>query len=891
MLDGRPVDDLLEFFDRYCDALPFTGAENGTWREFFFPGESTAGSLAALYRDETQGDGLLAPQQAFLLAFLRMLETPRALMNSLPAMHRQLYYRDFLGLHPRPATPDQVVVEFVPNGTVSELTVSAGTVMDAGQDAQGQSVQYALDSALQVNRGRWTDLRWTLADPAGATDTLSRTVFDEAAGVAWPSDGVRLFDAQGDEARAARGVIIGSAVLAMSGGTRTVTLVFAKAVDPALVKEAFLSGADEWLALTPASTAGVQVTEIVYRLPAEEQAVVAPSALDDLTDVVPLCKVLYTGEGVLPAITSIRVQVDGAAGVAYAGSDGVENTRSRSNPWGMEPVVGSTFALASADWYGKQEITLTVTVRPDWIGLPPNGFPDWYTKYPGAPENNDAFKVRTWIVQSGERTEAGSAAQPLFATGTAAPAAKAIVIEDVRGFPGSADESGDPLNWPGYLAVELTPKDFLHREFQQQQATTSGLNAPYTPQVGSLWIAWSASAPPSRYYHLTPFGHTPAQPADEGTTHVLYLGFSDLAAGQNLSLYWRLRATQPMPLSWQYLNRHDDWISIDALVSDGTQGLFDSGRWSVVLPEDANDNASQMPRGRYWIRAVAAARGDAAVDASLSCPWLVGILPNAATATLANASAIDPSHFEVPLPADTITRTVEPLAGLAEVKQPWPSTGGRLAETDSEFNQRIADRLLTRNRALTWNDMSLMLRDRFPEIFAVYTPTTAQMSELPRPLQQIVVVVPANDARDNDDRVRPAFAPARLASMQSWLQTHASLWADIVVRNPHYRNVEMRCDIAFAGGVSAEYGYRKLKDDLSKHYMPWSEDGGDGAVVGNALDYYGMVSWIQQRPYVGQVINLTLDGAQASVQGADNEVLILHWADDTTMRAKGTGDD
>jgi len=185
----------------------------------------------------------------------------------------------------------------------------------------------------------------------------------------------------------------------------------------------------------------------------------------------------------------------------------------------------------------------------------------------------------------------------------------------------------------------------------------------------------------------------------------------------------------------------------------------------------------------------------------------------------------------------------------------------------------------------------LMLRDRFPEIFSVYTPTIAQLSVLPPPGQQVVVVVPAVGARDNDDPLRPAFSQPHLASMQDWLQSHASPWAEIVVRNPQYRNVEIRYDVVFDQGGNPDYGSRRLKEDLSMRYMAWSGDAGSGVVAGNVLDYYGMVAWIQQRPYVSRVVDLTLDGGKVSVQGADTEVLILHWPDSAAARTGGAGDD
>lgn len=911
VLDGRTIGAMLESLRGYCAEIPFedplagrgpyaradasTVADSANWAHFFFQNDQTPDSLAALYADADTADGTLPAQQAFLLAFFRMLETPRALLNRLPAMHRDLYYRDFLGLRPHPATADQVVVAVSVDAHSADASVPAGTLFDAGQDSAGHALQYALDEQLLANHGRWTDLRWSMPASDGSGAMLVATLFDEAAGQPWPAAGARLFGADASAVPAARGVLAGSPLLAMSSGTRTVSLHFAAAVVPSQVGDAFVSGADAWLPLTLQSAGDAALTDIVYVLSSQAAAACAPTALEGLEGLegldgagerLPLLKLLYTGSGELPAIERIDVSVEGVTDVAYATDDGADKTGARSYPFGNGAVVGSSFALAAGDWYGKAGIDLKITVRPEWIDLPPDGFPQWYDGYPGKPADNAEFTVQAWLASAGAKQPAATAPLPLFEAGSGAPKAAALAVDGLSGLAGQPADSVDPRDWPQWLRFELTPKDFLSREYQQQVAAHPELNQPYVPQVASLAVSWSASMPPAKSWQLTPFGY--AQTASAGTDSdarpMLYLGFADVAAGEDLSLYWNLRAAQPLDLTWQYLNRDNEWASLDALVNDGTGALFRSAKWWVALPHDAGGAAWQMPSARLWIRAALTP----AADGSTSYPWLNGLLTNAGTATLQDAAALDAAHFDAPLPAGTIARTVTPLEGVSRVEQPWPSFGGRPAETEEAFNQRIAQRLLHRDRALTWNDMAMLLREGFPEVMTVQLPSIARLSILPPPRQQVVVVVPASGASDNDDPLRPGFGAARLADMQTYLQSRASLWMDIVVANPQYREVKTDYEVVFTPGTNPDFGYRRLKEELAQRYMPWSLAGDAGAVLGNRIDYYDLVAWIEQRPYVSSVVSVTLDGEMASVQGADTEVLILSLPERSAASSQGS---
>ncbi|MBV4465867.1 hypothetical protein KVG95_21295 [Pseudomonas sp. SWRI79] len=870
-LDDRTVEDLLKLLKDYSQQIPFDKDKN--WDAVFLS-PVNAERLAAIYRQPGLADGSLAPHQALLLAFYRLLETPKALLNRLPGMHRQLYYRGLLGLKERGMVPDQVALACQLEKGTRELLLPAGTLMDAGQDSQGNPVQYALDNAMLGNQGRWSDLRWCQPANSDSSPRTSRVLFDQQNKVLWPENGVRLFThSGGEEQSVVTGRVVGSELLAMSGGDRTITVTLQTAVTDDDIKAitAGISGTGQWLALDISKGDG---TSLTLKLSAAKGAITPPGGLDGFTSAMPLLKLSRTDGKPVPEVTALKVDVSGLTQVMYSTDDGVEKLSVTSYPFGHSPVLGSGFNLVAADWCNKPQ-ELTITLTPEWLDLPANSFSEWYEGYGVDHIDNNAFKVTSPFI-TGEKHST-----VLFSGNSEEPPVAVPITLTVEDLSCSLSKSVDPQDWQNWLHLELSGHDFLHQKYWELLPTKPDLNPPYTPKVRSLAISYSgADTEVKEQYLLSPFGYglesqVSATVADDVNPQ-LYLGFSDIEPGQELSLHWQLQSPQALNMRWQYLDQGNSWQSLDATVKDNTGGLFTSGLWSASLPADAAQGA-QMPAGRYWIRAVVTPPAQApGADASICAyPRLKGLRTNAVTATLINGESLSNSHFIQPLPAGTVRRPVQRLNGLAQVEQPWPSQGGRAPESEAEFLPRVARQLTHRGRAQTWSDMVALLSERYPEIGYVHIPLSEQLSSLPARCTQQLIVIPANGEQDNNDALRPKFAPARLTAMQDYLKELSSPWVDISVVNPDYRDVPVTYVVEFTPGTNQAYALCLLRQALERKYMPWGGDGQSSAIAGAELDYYAMVAFIQQLPMVERVDRLTLDGQSASVVSTDTQVLIL----------------
>ncbi|MDR5816429.1 hypothetical protein QCE62_22825 [Caballeronia sp. LZ033] len=915
-LDGRSDERVLQQLKDYASLIPFDASHS--WADVLFTAGVTPASLAEIFSQPKKADGELGPQQAFILAFMQMLKTPRALLNALPYAHREMYYRDLLGLTEASARADSVALGFALAKSARECFLSAGTLFDAGE-IDGVKLSYALDRSLLVNPGVWTDLRWKI--PGDGSAALTCIAFDQTQGE-WNADGVRLFDPEATQTPMFEGRLVASGALAAPAGKRTFKVTFEKAVDEKVVASAEVSGENGWLPLSFSSLSSDKLT-MTWWLGDDQPAIVAPEDLDGLTFDTAVLRLGNESGAQVPAVTKLSLVVEGDSALAYGTDNGAAPLDGASYPFGTLPVTGAGFNLIAPDWCG-QAAAATLTVTPRWVGLPAAGFATWYTGYDSPPASNTDFKVQALLMSGVQRVLLSSspsdatktAPQSLFTgAGNVLPVAAALTVAVPAELAALSEATSNPTDWPRWIRFELTGRDFGHQVYQKL-AGSKTLNPPYTPQMNGVAIEWKMDVTDFAQYVLTPFGYdgSPDAGSREASQACLYLGFTDGTPGETITLYWELDSPQAVEPEWHYLNQQNDWVSLADTLVDGTNGLRDSGIMNVILPHDASDSAAQMPPGRYWLRALVAkpmldmsgakVEGDAdpltepAVQASTdadtdSTPkhepdyayvWLKGILANGMTASLHSPESVPASHFLAPLAASTITRPVEPVAELSPVVQPWPSSGGKAAETPVQFMSRSAERLFHRSRALTWHDMGSLIKARFDNVFEVAIPPVDNITDLPAPDPLNLLIVPITERKDNDDPLRPRLSQSHLNAIQAYVQGMASTWARIAVVNPTYRDVLITYDISF--NVNPDYGYCQIQEQLERRYMPWMQGGQSGLTLGTTLDFYGMVAFIEAQPFVTEVVNMTLDGGWASIHAATNEVLILTWKSATqTMPA------
>lgn len=388
-------------------------------------------------------------------------------------------------------------------------------------------------------------------------------------------------------------------------------------------------------------------------------------------------------------------------------------------------------------------------------------------------------------------------------------------------------------------------------------------NPPYVPQWSGVRVDYTALDTQVSQRVILPFGYAPDEPAltQAPAEAELYLGIDGIEEAQLLTLHWQLKSPGALlkPLEWQYLTPGDRWARLP--VHDGTNNWQTSGIMSVDWPGDASRSSTSLPSGRLWLRGRARtlAPRDAMQVTLPTTPWLTGLVTNAASASLAAPGQVQAAHFEDGLPAGQITQALDAPASLQAVTQPWPSEGGRAAQTREQFEAHVARRLRHRERGLNNIDLMMLLQERHPGIreMAVIAAPDADGVQI-----QTMVVMPGRGMSDSQDPRRPGLSRAHLDAMAAELKTRTSPWLELTCVNPEYVPVSVSWDLAYTPGLSHAVGNARVKAALEAAFMPWAnaQDDHGQPVMGHAVTHSAVQEVLRRMPEVTTVTHTYLNG-------------------------------
>lgn len=848
-LEERTPAQILDFLQRYTESIPFASDENSLWGDFWFNG-ITPQQLSDIYTGVTPADRNLPVQHTFLLLLLGLLETPKLLLNTVPDRHRTLYYQDLLGFDHGAIKPDTVAVSFNLKSNSKSWLLPVGTLLDAGQDAAGNTLTYQTDSDILLNHQQLVKLCWTKQDASG--NWLLMTALDTDNNIELPEGGIRLFSTTQHVEGLQRELVLDSTLVGLNGD----------------ISVNVLSGSDVTRSsseITPTvSLLGQKQTPLVFRATRASDSEVLyrlPSSLlikdwhQDAFAREGASLVLQYPAGKLAALpTSYQVTISQVQDIGYLPQSGHGFLDSVSYPFGSQPVLGDGFELALPS--ALIESGGTLTISPQWQNLPTENFALWYFRYTTPPADNTVFKASLYLVMpSGDRSLL--AEQALF-TGEGAPQMRPLTVT----LPADLDASAG-----GYsIRVELSGSDFHHQEWANDP---TGKNAPWTPQVSRIDTQFTQTVTLEQI-----LGRTELLRAGEVTEQAIYIGMSGVVAGDSVSIYWAMQSLSALTLSWYCYTSERAWQALDATLSDATQGLLFSGLWQAILPGNVAVGGDGLSDEYYWLKGVVTS------ISSDTAPKVRNLFTNAMTATLNLSGEVDSSHFSQPLPVGTISQLVSPVVPISSVNQLLPSEGGKARETTVELFERTALRIATRHRAITWQDMRHMLLEQYPQVYDIHFLDVSKLLTIPALTVQELVIIPGSRVSDNDDMLRPALSQGRLDEMTKWLKTFTCPWANPKLTNPNYVDITARYQVTFLDGVNPTYGYQQLSDWLQQRYMPWGTDLQQAVALGNQIDYYQLLATIQQHPLVQNVLLLELVDAEGNtleetIVAQENEVLIL----------------
>ena len=739
-------------------------------------------------------------------------------------------------------------------------------------------------------------------DATKNTNTQSETT-------AWNTLGV-----VNDHSPAEIGFAIQSDLLLLSEGTRTITLtlnliktdgqVFALQ-NPSANASLFnytLSTKKEWAETQGVITNGNTIT---ITLPPTFPAVEPPKAGLFLGDPdVPVLKITLKNPN---AATSddkhpftllkeaqlknvkLSVSVTDLTPTAAENDNNTLNLKKAFQPFGTTPTPNSVFLFGHRELFKP---LIKIGAKYTWKGIVGDTLVNHYKNYGKATEYFDAAsaKLSCWnkkVREPNPSTDTDSVT--LFKGNSFETSSLKIASPPDVSMP---DVLSD---WTRYFRLRLT-LDLLHNSFASIasqkamqfaidlktpppsfSADNYKLNPPYTPEWSAFKVDYTSDTVvlfdidsklnTGACAHLLPFGHLALQAEDnidktkllptsflpqftEGGA--LFMGFKDCLPPQQIALLFVLAEGSAHPdlekpdVSWGYLTEKG-WKTLKAqhILLEQTAGLSNSGIVKLALPADASNTSTLMPLGFHWIKASVPFNRESVCDTFQIHTQAVG-----AIRVLDTNSTDDPGR---PLPPNTINGFYERQSGIRKISQPYPSFGGKSAESTLSFLPRVSERLRHRERALTTWDVERLLLAHFPDVFKAKCLPVAQNDG-----EVVVVLIPDIRGKELYDAFKPKMPVNRLREMGRFLDKHGSPLAHFRPTNPVYVELRVKAFVQFYAGLDVSFYLALLEEDLKRFLAPWAYDEGADIVLNSTIYPSVIVNFMEERPYVDYVTEVTL---------------------------------
>lgn len=597
----------------------------------------------------------------------------------------------------------------------------------------------------------------------------------------------------------------------------------------------------------------------------------------------------------------LRVDVAGLTTLTLQNDTSVLDPKKPFEPFGFSPVVGSSFYIAHPELCSKKLDNLTLSV--DWLGAPKD-FGNYYQGYKDYSASaavavaitNASFKARLRLFDNrsffdvGTRDSKGNVQFSNLFNTESAQNNNVITINSAdiaKGYPvyqrdAQPTIAAEVLDWRRYWQLELQSSDFQHVNYPRSASDAANaktsINPPYTPKIKHLSAGYSASLEidlmkagldlnvlTDRLYHIEPFGYRDLA-GDEAKTVFfflpqydnegeLFIGIKNMDAPQSLSLLFQLAEGSANPdlaqqtIVWEFLDGNL-WSGLQKgqLLSDTTNGLLNSGIIQFNLA--AVKPSTLLPTDLYWIRATI-------VRNSRSVGDTVAIRAQAVRATFADQNNA-PDHLAQPLPANSISKLVEPQAEIKSIQQPYSSFGGKSPEQARSFYTRVSERLRHKNRALTTWDYEHLVLEAFPGIFKVKC-LPVGVSDDPGLANVIqVIVIPNIKGKLPFDPFEPKSPADVLLQIEQYLKKQCAPFAEFKVKNPSYLRLQVWLNVRLRSDANTGYYVSLLNDELQRYLAPWAYDHSAEIIFGGEINSSLIVNFVEGRPYVDYVAGITL---------------------------------
>jgi len=291
---------------------------------------------------------------------------------------------------------------------------------------------------------------------------------------------------------------------------------------------------------------------------------------------------------------------------------------------------------------------------------------------------------------------------------------------------------------------------------------------------------------------------------------VLFIELKQLVPANTLNLYFELTRNYPednteQTITFSYLAAKS-WKELN-VVADGTNNFNCSGVITFNIPADISNTSGLMPGNNYWISLSVSGNPDA-------FPGTVYLNTNGFEVQRSGPSFLTGSGLPA-IKSNTITQPQTAIAAVTTIVQPFPSFGGKAAETKAMLNKRVSNRLKTKNRVITAEDYCRLINQEFDDIY--YAKAVSSDGG-----KATTVYLVKNVASTNaPNAYLPLITACQEAKVKTWLQKRVSAFNTLTVSNFDLYYLSVNATITIKPAYTFNSVSSKLNQALKIYLSPW----------------------------------------------------------------------
>lgn len=799
-IDERSFEDLIKQVAEYAKHLHYYNNNNqidGDWSAFFseiYDYERQEVDMAHL--ENMMENASVKPHLALMLAFLKLFLIQQENLNGITERHLDFYYKDILGFEPRKGEAGKVTVFLELNKNASHAFIPKGTLFEAGKDADGKPIRYEAADEMSVNRIKIASVK-TLSKSDGLVDlkfskskeTSENTETDNPA-------------ASNKENKKPYSIIITSPILNQPDGTKAIT--FNVAISAETIKECTTSKG--WSSIENLSSISEAIVPYDPAIHGEGFDTTYPMLRLSTSDAKEF-------NNLISNIKNLTVAVTDSQNCMIENKYGTFMNKAGFYPFGAIAAQGDWFRIVLP--FDNANITNTNIIKEaetESTADTTTGAECGEIWKEAEFEKMENDMVSLKFFQNKDKTlftlNTDNFNQNAFASEYALAMAKFIVDHDEKKIPNKPfiPEFKEPVKI-SYCISDLD-------ELQMFTKTSFGLDKVDVNDAGSISKLNPFICNDGNCNDDNDNNNNDHNDKDNAKCLNLFIGLENAEPDDLLNLYLQIDPYsshyQAEDIQWSYL-KGSEWKGFTSsnFLKDSTEKLRHSGIITLRLPEEITDID-----GLKWIKLSKSTPDDKPFDNILE-------IRTQALELAYSPQSEGAASVGVSLPAKTISKAVNSIAGIKKIEQPYDGESGKCDESDGQFKCRVSEKLRHKGRAWTGWDYERLVLEKFPQVAAAKCLSCCNEKGEFEAGAVTIMLLPGKDEIAHNP-LQPKVDGRTIAEAQSYLEGIAPPFVTVHVINPNYVPIEIECAVKLRESFNDKEFYEALlNEQMIKYLSPW----------------------------------------------------------------------